>query len=853
MNAFYKIINIVFTTILIILLSSCASDDGSPGDPPKATTTGNTDNTENKDIAVTIKGVLVDGYIKGATVCLDSNKDGKCVKGEMQTTTNDKGEFSLDIKVKKGESYILIGAGGVDTATGEVFTHTYKASIDSSKVIARSVYLVNITPLSTLVSNIYVKKIAVDLSYGLDKVINLVASSIGVANDKLLSDPLKDSTVFKKTQIILQTVSIISASIQIDNTKENVKKAFDFVLDSLSASVGANRHRGKLDVSALANTLGKLNFNNKTIIITPNVQNLAIKNIENISKQIDALGKNTIDISKLTALQKTIQVEVAKIVSAIISQNQASNTLATPIVTNAPKFTKNNSVTVEVKGKENTILLVNNVESGTLTSGKINIDLNTSGADGAKDFNLTLKDGDNYSNSLILKIIKNTTPPAKTSTIDDLVTDDTTPPLSGKLPSESTANYTVKVRINNKDYDATNDGDKTWSIADNIIEELAIGSYDVNITVTDETQKSSTTNLANRVLIDNSGFLIDSAIEGIGYISGSYKGWTDVNGLFKYDKSAGVTFYIGDDLTGIPLGTASPKTDPHNSKRKIVTLFDLASSPSRAVDENNNLVVNMGTFLQSLDSDGDISNGITIDDRTKESITLLGLKNRIDFSMDITAFRNHNDIYDLLNDLADHFGEHRGLKETKDVKAHLVAVRDNVQIAKTIGTVIVKREKIKLKILSGVFKSSTGVVQGLEYRSGNQFGRTDSNGTFKYEEGKKIKFYVYQLELGITETKPIITPADLIVATSFNHPKPRNIIRLLKAFDSTSGATIVIDNAVRSALEKYRSQIDVNLPDGKANPKLNIPKGKDEFGAQFEEFEMGKDILDEITKLRGES
>jgi CheY-like chemotaxis protein len=45
--------------------------------------------------------------------------------------------------------------------------------------------------------------------------------------------------------------------------------------------------------------------------------------------------------------------------------------------------------------------------------------------------------------------------------------------------------------------------------------------------------------------------------------------------------------------------------------------------------------------------------------------------------------------------------------------------------------------------------------------------------------------------------------------------------------------------------------LDINLPDGKANAELGIAKGVDEFGAQFEDFEIGKEILDEIDRLRG--
>ena len=191
----------------------------------------------------------------------------------------------------------------------------------------------------------------------------------------------------------------------------------------------------------------------------------------------------------------------------------------------------------------------------------------------------------------------------------------------------------------------------------------------------------------------------------------------------------------------------------------------------------------MGKFLQSLDSDSDVSNGITIDSKTKESIMLLNLKNRIDFNIDTEAFHNHNDIYNLFNDLAGHFGEHRGLIDTKDAQDHMVAVRDNKAIVKKIISDKTRGKAEEIKILKGIFKSTNGVVEGLEYRSGNQFGRTTATGEFKYEDGKKIKLYIYQLELGITTAKSVITPADLIPATSFNHPKPRNIIRLLNAFD----------------------------------------------------------------------
>jgi hypothetical protein len=179
-------------------------------------------------------------------------------------------------------------------------------------------------------------------------------------------------------------------------------------------------------------------------------------------------------------------------------------------------------------------------------------------------------------------------------------------------------------------------------------------------------------------------------------------------------------------------------------------------------------------------------------------------------------------------------------------------VRDNTLATKSLNTTTTRGKQKPIVVLTGIFRSIGGVVEGLAYRSGNQFGRTNDKGEFSYEEGKNVKFFIYQLELGITQSKATITPADLIPATSFNHPKPRNIIRLLQAFDAISSDVekITIDQAVRDALEKYRSQIDLNLPDGRANEALGIAKGDDEFGAQFEDFELGNEILAEILQLR---
>jgi dienelactone hydrolase len=45
-----------------------------------------------------VSGTVIDGYIEGATVCLDSNANGKCETGEPNTLTNASGAYKLNTK-----------------------------------------------------------------------------------------------------------------------------------------------------------------------------------------------------------------------------------------------------------------------------------------------------------------------------------------------------------------------------------------------------------------------------------------------------------------------------------------------------------------------------------------------------------------------------------------------------------------------------------------------------------------------------------------------------------------------------------------------------------------------------------
>ena len=148
----------------------------------------------------------------------------------------------------------------------------------------------------------------------------------------------------------------------------------------------------------------------------------------------------------------------------------------------------------------------------------------------------------------------------------------------------------------------------------------------------------------------NTGYFIDAAVIGAKYnTSSGLSGTTGANGTFKYKEGDSVSFSLGK----LMLGESKPSTDGLITPRLLVV-----GDNSQATQEQEKIITLMLQTLQSLDSDNDITNGITISslvidslDELNESIsfstldesTLIGLDNKYDLGLD-EDYDNHLDI-----------------------------------------------------------------------------------------------------------------------------------------------------------------------------------------------------------------
>ena len=149
---------------------------------------------------------------------------------------------------------------------------------------------------------------------------------------------------------------------------------------------------------------------------------------------------------------------------------------------------------------------------------------------------------------------------APTEAVDPLITSDTTPKLTGTVNDPSA---TVTVTVNGTTYPATNNGDGTWTLADNTITPaLAEGVYDITVNATDIAENSSSTTAIGSLTIDTTAPTgtvdpVDPSITNSPAISGTVS-----------DATATVTVTIdghtftatnnGDGTWSLPAGTIAP-------------------------------------------------------------------------------------------------------------------------------------------------------------------------------------------------------------------------------------------------------------------------------------------------------
>ena len=318
-------INFILAASLLITFTACGGGGGSSSSPSSVVN------------SISFSGIAVDGYIRNATACLDTNINGVCDNGEPTTETLIDGTFTFsDVEVTDGVLMPVIISGGFDTATGKVFTGKLSNIINTTD-IAQNISF-SVSPLSDLVAASFLA--SNDKSDTVLQTIKLnVANSLGLSVEKVDADPMQNKEVFAKAQEIQQIKELMLTSA---NKGANVikgsteSKALEISIARAVAS--AIQVNGRLSP---ADAIAKFEELESSITIPANEKEFIALQVTEIANSLsDMVADVSVSMDDLDQEQGNLEdiVEVASSNIASATQNSAITVVTenTPLVSIIP-------------------------------------------------------------------------------------------------------------------------------------------------------------------------------------------------------------------------------------------------------------------------------------------------------------------------------------------------------------------------------------------------------------------------------------------------------------------------------------------------------------------------------------
>ncbi|MEG4802837.1 FG-GAP-like repeat-containing protein [Microcoleus sp. ARI1-B5] len=270
------------------------------------------------------RGSVIDGYIAGATVFFDANKNGVLDTQEPSTKTGPKGEYELDFssevfdKNQNGEvdpdEGNIVAFGGTDTATG----------LPLETPVTAPPYATVVTLLTTLVADL------IDKGIDSDRAESLVNSSLSIpaevditdfdpiaATENNIAGGVETLTAMVKVQnFITQTVALIDGASNLTNT--DIVKA---VVSAIAGQIQSGTTLNLSDAAQLQSIFRQSLTISQQLDSTFNSQQLsqiapdAAKVMAEANQRIDFVVSNTATASinrEVARVQKVALGETAK-------------------------------------------------------------------------------------------------------------------------------------------------------------------------------------------------------------------------------------------------------------------------------------------------------------------------------------------------------------------------------------------------------------------------------------------------------------------------------------------------------------------------------------------------------------
>ncbi len=143
------------------------------------------------------------------------------------------------------------------------------------------------------------------------------------------------------------------------------------------------------------------------------------------------------------------------------------------------------------------------------------------------------------------------------------------------------------------------------------------------------------------------GYFSDGPVQGLNYKTPTQSGITDSQGKFEYLTGETVTFSIGEFVLG-----SAPGSEQMTPAHLVPVTGGDKRGPAPPGDPQrvtNRIVANLARFVQSLDKDGNVENGITIDPAAEKILSQFSKK--INFDQSDAGFTADPHVVSLFKEL----------------------------------------------------------------------------------------------------------------------------------------------------------------------------------------------------------
>jgi len=286
-------------------------------------------------VPITIKGVVIDGYIKNATITI---KDLAGVS-RGTTTSDENGNYTLPATLLPNTTYIITCVGGIDIATNLPLTYPLSCVYVTGATVV-NVTNININPLTTIVASLVAS--GQTLSAATAKVVtalgitslNITSDYIGVPNTSVAIAAVKVATLI---------ITLLTATAAAGYTGAEVVTAVAQIIGAQTVPINFTQ------TSLITSVVTAINTNNTSSvdIAAQTVTNISAV-ISQVSTTLDAVNASgTNSVTDLTNIYKTsigAQAVVTTNVSTINSATipNVSTAITTAISTAAVGQIKSN-------------------------------------------------------------------------------------------------------------------------------------------------------------------------------------------------------------------------------------------------------------------------------------------------------------------------------------------------------------------------------------------------------------------------------------------------------------------------------------------------------------------------------